>query len=195
SRVPLFGMVTRLTDQKGLDLLSEALPELLTQDVQVAVLGDGDRKYHEMLLELKRQFPTKIGIVLKVDEALAHLIEGGADIFLMPSQFEPCGLSQLFSLKYGTVPLVRATGGLVDTVVDATPENLAAGTATGFAFVPYTARAFLDTAERAMTMFRSEPKRWLTLQQTGMRQDWSWSRSAAAYERLYSALAEGTRLR
>jgi starch synthase len=194
-RAPLFGMVTRLTDQKGLDLLSEALPELLAQDVQVAVLGEGEPKYHEMLVSLQRRFPRKLGVTLKVDEKLAHWIEAGADIFFMPSQFEPCGLSQLFSLKYGTVPLVRSTGGLADTVVDATAENLASGKATGFAFQAYTARAFLDTVQRALTMFRGETKRWLALQQTGMRQDWSWSRSAAEYERLYLALAGEVSLR
>jgi starch synthase len=188
-RTPLLGMVSRLTDQKGLDLLAGALPQLLRQDVQLVVLGEGDPKYHDMLLTLRRTFAGKVGVALTLDEKLAHLIEAGADIFLMPSQFEPCGLSQLFSLKYGTLPLVRATGGLADTVVDATPENIAAGTATGFAFRAYTPATFLETADRALAMYRTDAKRWQALQQTAMRQDWSWSRSAAEYEKLYLALA------
>lgn len=187
-RTPLFGMVTRLTDQKGLDLLEEALPQLLRHDLQLAVLGEGDPKYHDMLKALRRRYPQKVGVALRLDEKLAHRIEAGADLFLMPSQFEPCGLTQLFSLRYGSLPLVRATGGLADTVVAATPETLAAGTATGFAFRAYTPQAFLETADRALAMYRNEPKSWQAMQQTAMRQDWSWSRSAAEYEKLYSTL-------
>ncbi len=108
----------------------------------------------------------------------------------MPSQYEPCGLNQLYSLKYGTVPIVRATGGLADTVTDATPANCAARTATGFSFVVYTAAAFFDTVKRALAMYRTQPQQWLALQQYGMRQDWSWHRSAAEYERLYQALTQ-----
>jgi starch synthase len=185
---PLLGMVSRLVDQKGLDLLGKAADELLRQGVQLVVLGVGDPVYHRMLLELRDRHPRRVGVTLSQDEKLAHLIEGGADVFLMPSQFEPCGLSQLYSLKYGTVPVVRRTGGLADTVVDATAQTLAAGTATGFGFIPYTPAAFLATVQRALELYRGRPERWLTLMQTGMRQDWSWDRSAAEYEKLYHKL-------
>jgi starch synthase len=162
--------------------------EVSAASSQVIVLGEGDAKFHKMLSALQRQHPHRLGLALRLDEKLAHLIEAGADVFLMPSQFEPCGLSQMFSLRYGTIPLVRATGGLVDTVTDATPKTLAAGTATGFTFRPYTPAAFLETMDRALTVYHNDPQRWKTLQETGMRQDWSWRRSAAAYERLYREL-------
>jgi starch synthase len=186
---PLLGMVSRLVDQKGLDLLARSAHALLQHDVQMVVLGEGEPVYHSMLTELRGRFPGRVGVSIAQDEKLAHQIEAAADIFLMPSQFEPCGLSQLYSLKYGTVPLVRATGGLADTVVDATGENLQAGTATGFAFLPYTPAAFLETVHRALCVYCEQPERWLALQRTGMNQDWSWSRSAAEYERLYRSLS------
>ena len=184
-RLPLLGMVSRLVDQKGLDLLGQSANALLQHDLQLVVLGEGDPKYHAMLLELRKRYPGRVGVKIGQDEKLAHQIEGGADVFLMPSQYEPCGLNQLYSLKYGTVPLVRATGGLADTVVDATAQNLASGRATGFAFLPYTPAAFLETVHRALCLYCDHPERWPALQQTGMRQDWSWDRSAAEYEKLY----------
>ena len=125
------------------------------------------------------------------DESLAHQIEAGADIFLMPSIYEPSGLNQLYSMRYGTVPVVRATGGLADTVIDAAPEALAADRATGFSFVALTADALRETVLRAVTLYRDQPEAWLRLMQTGMRQDWSWDRSAAEYERLYEQLCHG----
>jgi starch synthase len=185
---PLLGMVSRLVDQKGLDLLAQCARELLAEKVQLVVLGEGNAVYHQMLNKLQLDFPQQVAVRITQDEKLAHEIEAGADIFLMPSQYEPCGLNQLYSLKYGTVPIVRATGGLADTVADATPANCAAGTATGFSFVIYTAAAFFDTVKRALTMYRTQPAQWLALQQTGMRQDWSWHRSAAEYEQLYQTL-------
>src|SRR5262249_22999432 len=135
----------------------------------------------------------QVSFTLAQDERLAHQIEAGADIFLMPSQYEPCGLSQLYSLQYGTVPVVRVTGGLADTVVDATVQSLAAGTATGFTFIPYTPAAFQTAVLRALEIYRGRPERWLALLQTGMRQDWSWDRSAAEYEKLYLSLVRGSR--
>jgi starch synthase len=185
---PLLGMVSRLVDQKGLDLLTESARGLMQHDLQLVVLGEGDPRHHAMLLDLRGRFPARVGVTIAQEERLAHEIEGAADIFLMPSQFEPCGLSQLYSLKYGTVPLVRATGGLADTVVDATSANLEAGTATGFVFLPYTPAAFLETVHRALCVFCEHPEHWLALQRTGMSQDWSWSRSAAQYEELYDSL-------
>jgi starch synthase len=189
-RTPLLGMVSRLVDQKGLDLLAKVAPDLLRLDVQLVVLGEGDPAYHRMLLDLQGRYPGQVGVRVGQDEPLAHRIEAGADLFLMPSQYEPCGLSQLYSLKYGTVPVVRATGGLADTVTDATLQTLAAGTATGFSFIPYTPPAFQEAVMRALELYRGRPERWLALVQTGMRQDWSWSRSAGEYEQLYVKLRD-----
>ena len=189
-RTPLLGMVSRLALQKGFDLLEKIAPELLRDGVQLAILGDGDKAYRDMLIKLQQAFPRQVGIHLEQSEQHAHLIEAGADAFLMPSQYEPCGLNQLYSLKYGTVPVVRATGGLTDTVVDATPENLARGKATGFMFVPYSPAAFGEAVRRCLQMYREEPEQWRQLQQAGMKQDWSWHRSAAEYERLYRALLQ-----
>jgi starch synthase len=138
-----------------------------------------------MLLQLRDRYPQQVGLTLGFDEALAHQIEAGADIYLMPSQYEPSGLNQLYSLRYGTPPLVRATGGLADTITDCTPETLAAGTASGFSFVPFTPGVFLETVRRAIAMYRNQPEPWHQLIQTGMQQDWSWDRSAAEYEQLY----------
>lgn len=192
-RTPLLSMVSRLVDQKGLDLLTQCAAALLRHDVQLVVLGEGDPAYHKVLLELRGRFPDRMGVTLAQDEELAHQIEAGADIFLMPSQFEPCGLSQMYSLKYGTVPVVRATGGLADTVVDAALENLQSGKATGFVFLPYTPAALLETVHRAIHVYHDHPDRWLSLQRTGMNQDWSWDRSAKEYARLYeSLLTRGT---
>lgn len=190
-RAPLLAMISRLADQKGLDLLGPSARSLIERGAQLVVLGQGDPHYEQLLTDLQRSFPRQVGVTLALDEKLAHQIEAGADVFLMPSRYEPCGLNQLYSLKYGTVPLVRATGGLADTVTDATPENLAAGTATGFRFVPYSPEAFRETAERALRTYREEPATWKQLVRTGMRQDWSWARSAAEYEALYRSLRQG----
>jgi starch synthase len=191
ARTPVLAMVSRLVDQKGLDLLRESGVALLKRDLQLVVLGQGDPVYEKMLVALRSRFSDRVGLTLAQDEKLAHQLEAGADILLMPSQFEPCGLSQLYSLKYGTVPLVRATGGLADTVVDASPENLHAGKASGFAFLPYTPAAFLETVDLALQMYSEHPERWLALQRTGMNQDWSWQRSAAEYHELYRSLLAG----
>jgi starch synthase len=185
ARMPLVGVVSRLAQQKGLDLIEAIAPDFLRRSIQLVVLGDGDKKYSDMLLKLQKQFPRQVGVLIGYSDPIAHQIEAGADVFLMPSEFEPCGLNQLYSLKYGTIPVVRATGGLADTVFDATPENVALVRATGFSFAPYAASAFAEALQRCLTMYRDEPARWKTLQQTGMLQDWSWHRSAGEYERLY----------
>jgi starch synthase len=156
--------------------------------VQLIVLGEGDPAYHQMLQAIQRRFPRHVGLTLAFDEPLAHVVEGGSDIFLMPSLFEPSGLNQLYSLKYGTVPVVRACGGLADTIMDCTPETLANGTATGFSFVAFTGQAFQATVQRAVQMYRSQPEAWRQLQHNGMTQDWSWNRSAAEYEKVYSSV-------
>jgi starch synthase len=187
-RAPLLGVVARLVEQKGIDLILEAAPGLLEQGCQLAVLGEGDPVFHTRLQELKIRFPDHVGLLLGFDETLAHQIEAGADIFLMPSKYEPSGLNQLYSLKYGTPPVVRVTGGLADTVTDTTTATLSAGTATGFGFGPPHAEAFRHAVQRAIDLSLERPDLWRQLQQTGMRQDWSWNRSAAEYEKLYARL-------
>jgi starch synthase len=187
---PLLAIISRLAEQKGIDLLGQIAPALLQQNIQLIVLGEGQAEYHAMLTALRSSFPTQVGLKLGQSEPLAHQIEAGADIFLMPSQYEPCGLSQLYGLKYGTVPVVRATGGLCDTVADATPERMRLGTATGFTFVAMTPAAFLETIERAVALYRIDSEAWLRLLQAGMRQDWSWRRSAQDYEKLYERLVQ-----
>lgn len=182
---PLFGVVARLTEQKGVDLIGAVVPGLLDQGGQLVVLGDGDRKYHRLFEQLKERYPQRLGLTLGFDEPLAHRIEAGADVFLMPSAYEPSGLNQLYSLRYGTPPVVRATGGLADTVADTTPEAIAAGTATGFRFGAYSAHELWKAIERAIGLYRHYPDEWAKVMQNGMRQDWSWDRSAKEYEGLY----------
>jgi starch synthase len=190
-RTPLLGVVARLAEQKGIDLLVPVANAFLQHDTQFVLLGDGDVKYQNALTDLKRRFPGQVGLTLGFDESLAHQIEAGADVFLMPSQYEPSGLNQLFSLKYGTPPIVRATGGLADTVVNATPKTLANGTATGFSFGAYALEPFQDAVWRALTMYRTQPDQWRQVMLNGMRQDWSWDRSATEYERLYERIVSG----
>lgn len=180
----LFGMVSRMTNQKGLDLIAGCIEEVLTDDVQFAFLGTGDEYYQDWLRDLARRFPDRVSATIGFDEGLAHCIEAGADIYLMPSGYEPCGLNQMYSLTYGTVPIVHATGGLADSVIDATPENLANGTANGFSFHDYRAPVLRDQMFRAVQHYADKPG-WLKLIQTGMNQDWSWNRSAAEYLRIY----------
>jgi starch synthase len=181
---PVFAIISRLTDQKGLDLVMQASETLLARDLQLCVLGSGEAKYQDWLLDLSKRAPDKIAARIGFDESLAHRIEAGADIFLMPSQFEPCGLNQMYSLLYGTVPLVRAVGGLADSVVDATPDNRAHGTATGFSFSGYSAAQLVAAIERALALF-ADRQEWLRLIRSGMNQDWSWRRSALQYLRVY----------
>jgi starch synthase len=187
-RTSLLGMVARLVEQKGVELVGGAAPDFLGRGAQLVVLGEGDPRYHRMLEELRDRFPRQVGLTFGFNEGLAHLIEAGSDAFLMPSLYEPSGLNQLYSMRYGTPPIVRATGGLADTVTDTDAATLANGTATGFRFVAQTAAALAETVQRAMDLYRDRPDDWLHVVQTGMRQDWSWARSAAEYERLYQKL-------
>ena len=181
-------MVARLVDQKGFELLAGAGPEILRAGAQLVVVGEGERKYHDMLKALGERFPGQVGLYFGFDEPRAHRVEAGADAFLMPSLYEPSGLNQLYSMRYGTPPVVRATGGLADTVTDYTPEGLASGQATGFRFIPYSPDGLLGAVRRAVELYRDRPDDWLRLARNGMRQDWSWGRSAREYVALYERL-------
>ncbi len=180
----LIGMIQRLADQKGIDIFVQGIERLMALPVQIVILGTGDPKYHEQLQAVAARFPGRLAVNLKFDNALAHQIEAGADVFLMPSRFEPCGLNQMYSMRFGTVPIVKRVGGLADTVIDVTPAALTAQQATGFTFEAHTAEALVDTVQRAVTAFRDHPL-WTRLMQAGMRQDFSWGRSARAYVQVY----------
>jgi starch synthase len=183
---PLLGVVARLAEQKGIDLIADGLaPFVGEHNVQVAILGDGEPHYRWRLEQLRDRYPQRVALSVRFDEGLAHQIEAGSDLFLMPSLYEPSGLNQLYSLKYGTPPVVRATGGLADTVTDTNPTTLAAGTATGFSFGPYSVEAFREALWRGCQLYWNQPDDWHQVMRTGMQQDWSWDRSAAEYERLY----------
>lgn len=183
-RVPLLGVISRLADQKGFDLLGAIAPDLMKLDIQLVILGTGEPKYHELFERLRTQHPKKVGLFLGFSNELAHLIEAGSDMFLMPSRYEPCGLNQMYSLKYGTVPIVRATGGLDDTIEDFNPSTKKG---TGFKFVSYDAKEFLNTIKRALTVYQ-DAKMWKTLMTNGMKKDFSWAASAKKYITLYHTL-------
>jgi starch synthase len=188
--VPLVGMVTRLVDQKGLDLLIQVLDEVMALELQLVVLGAGMPAYEKLLTEYALRFPHRLSVHIGFDNELAHRIEAGADLFLMPSQFEPCGLNQLYSLRYGTVPLVHETGGLADTVVNLTGETLAAGRANGFSFAPYLPDALMECLKAALNLYAKSPDIWRRLQVAAMRQDFSWDASARRYVELYALARE-----
>jgi starch synthase len=191
-KAPVLGVVARLVPQKGIDLILSAAPGFLDLGCQIIVLGEGDPEFHQQLKGFQAQHPEQVGLLLGYNEGLAHIIEAGSDLFLMPSRYEPCGLNQIYSQKYGTPPVVRRTGGLADTVVNATDANLASGHATGFAFEDYTPYALYGTVKWALSMYREEPENFRQVVQTAMRQDWSWTRSAEVYETLYrKVMTEG----
>ncbi|MCZ7561825.1 MAG: glycogen synthase [Burkholderiaceae bacterium] len=181
---PLLGMISRITRQKGADLVIDAAPELLARGARLVVLGSGDADLEARWRALAAAHPGRVAVQIGFDEALAHLIEAGADLFLMPSRFEPCGLNQMYSPAYGTPPVVRATGGLADTVVDCTPRTLADGSANGFSFGPPTTDALLAAIDRALEAWR-EPETWRRLQRSGMARDWGWGPAARQYIDLY----------
>jgi starch synthase len=186
-RVPLFGLIGRLVEQKGIDLILDCLPEMAALDVQFVLLGSGDKDFEKQLQKLADLYPDKIAISIGYDESLAHLIEAGADIFLMPSRFEPCGLNQMYSQRYGTIPIVRKTGGLADTVVDTLPETLAKQTASGIIFNEASSSSLLEAVKRAMILY-SLPETWKKIQTNAMKKDFSWERSAEQYLALYENL-------
>ena len=181
SAAPLAGMVARLVDQKGLDILAGALDALLARDVQVAVLGTGDPHHEHVLTGFARRYPGRMAVRIGFDEQLAHVIEAGSDLFLMPSRYEPSGLNQLYSLRYGTIPIVRATGGLRDSVM---PFDEAAGRGTGFLFEDYSPEALVQAVDRALDCF-GRTAAWRTLMANAMAQDFSVDRTAAEYAALY----------
>jgi starch synthase len=180
---PLIGMISRMVEQKGFDLLQLLGDELASFDATWVVLGTGEPRYQDLWTRLTSQHPDRIAARIGFDEGLAHLIEAGADLFLMPSRFEPCGLNQMYSLRYGTVPVVHGVGGLLDTVHDFDPGD---PESTGFVFHEYTPAAMVGALERALSAFRDR-QRWRALQAAGMRQDNSWHRSAREYVTYYTS--------
>ena len=188
AEAPLCAMVSRLTEQKGVDLVLGAAPALLAAGAQLVVLGTGDRAFEQALTALAAAHPAQASVTIGFDEAYAHLVEAGADLFLMPSRFEPCGMNQMYSQRYGTVPIVHGTGGLLDSVVDCSPATLADGSASGFVFRAPTIEAFATALDRALAAYRA-PRTWRALQRHGMARDFSWTASAGRYLEIYERLA------
>ncbi len=182
--VPLAGLVARLAQQKGLDILADAMEELMRLDLQLVVLGTGERRYQELLASLAARYPKKLAAKIGFDNSLAHKVEAGADIFLMPSKYEPSGLNQMYSLAYGTIPVVRATGGLDDTIED---YNSSTGAGNGFKFAAYSGAALLNAVKRALSVY-PQKKAWRQLMANAMAGDLSWEKSAAEYLALYRRL-------
>ena len=180
---PLIGIISRFVDQKGFDLIAQTCGELMKENLALVALGTGQPEYEKLFKTLAEKNPGRAGVKIGYDNALAHKIEAGADMFLMPSRYEPCGLNQIYSLRYGTVPIVRATGGLDDTIqnFDGKTRN-----GTGFKFDAYEGKALLEAVRAALKAY-GEPKSWQTLQANGMAKDFSWKASAAAYVTLYEA--------
>jgi starch synthase len=192
---PLLGIVSRFTGQKGFDLIGEAAPELFQDDlfqddVYLVALGNGDEQWEDVFRKLQTEFPDRVSVKFGYDDPLAHRIEAGADIFLMPSRYEPCGLNQIYSLRYGTIPVVRATGGLDDTIIGfpASGVDAPAPEATGFKFLDYNGSALLDAIRQACRTWKNQ-EAWTAMMARGMRKDYSWTASAGEYSRLYRKIA------
>jgi len=181
-QLPVVGMVSRFVPQKGFDLIQQVADRLALEDLILVVLGSGQHEYEDMFRRLNKQFPQKVGLRIAYDDPLAHKIEAGSDLYLMPSHYEPCGMNQIYSLKYGTVPVVRATGGLDDTVEQFDPRALKG---TGFKFHEYSGEAMLETLRSAVALYRSDKRAWQTLMRNGMAQDYSWTNSAREYTKVY----------
>jgi starch synthase len=186
SKLPVIGIVSRFAAQKGFDLIAQIMDRLAREEMIVVALGTGDKAYEDMFVRLNKQFPNKIAVKIAYDNALAHKIEAGADMFLMPSHYEPCGLNQIYSLKYGTVPIVRATGGLDDTIE---PWDARTGKGTGFKFSEYTGEALLATVRHALDAYRDHAS-WQTLIRNGMARDFSWAASAREYGKIYERVRQ-----
>lgn len=179
--IPLLGIISRLIDQKGCDLIAEAMEKIIKMNLQLVILGTGEEKYHILFQDLQAKYPKQMGVKIGFDDVLAHKIEAGADMFVMPSRYEPCGLNQIYSLRYGTVPIVRATGGLDDTIKD---FNLLREEGNGFKFQDYSSFSLLEAIKRALEVFQNKPL-WRKLMLQGMAEDFSWGRSAREYLRVY----------
>lgn len=189
-KCPILGMISRLTDQKGFDILFEILDEVMSFDIGLVILGSGEEKYHKLFNQVSQKFPKKFGIKIAYDNRLAHMIEAGSDIYLMPSKYEPCGLNQIYSLKYGTIPIVRATGGLDDTIVD---YDSVTKKGNGFKFKNYDSKEFLNQIKKAIEYYY-QPEHWNELIKNAMNSNYSWERSAEAYLELYQRALEKKRL-
>ena len=185
----LIGFVGRLVEQKGVDIILAGLEKIFSLPVQLALLGSGETRFETALLDWAERLPDRIAIKIGYSESLAHQIEAGSDVFLMPSRFEPCGLNQMYSMRYGTLPIVRNVGGLADTVTDANTANLAANTATGFVFSGDQGTDLYQTLARACELYTNKLQ-WKTVQLTGMAKDFSWQNSAQEYVKLYNVAAE-----
>lgn len=184
---PAISMVSRLTHQKGVDVIVDALPELFKLPLQLLILGTGDRRLEQKLQSAAADQPDRLGVKIAYNESWAHLLIGGSDMFIMPSRFEPCGLTQLYSLRYGTVPIVRNVGGLADTVIDATPATLDQSTATGVIIADDSPAALIAAVQKGLALYHNNPV-WQKLQLNGMRQEFSWAASAREYLKLYREL-------
>jgi starch synthase len=181
STAPVVGIVSRFAAQKGFDLIALAADRLAHQEVTVVVLGSGDKDYEDLFRRLVRQYPAHFAVKIGYDDPMAHKIEAGSDMFLMPSRYEPCGLNQIYSLKYGTIPIVRATGGLDDTIESYDSRT---GKGTGFKFHEYTPEALLTSMQAALALF-AKPSEWRKLMLNGMARDFSWAVSAREYIKVY----------
>jgi starch synthase len=190
-QTPLIGIISRLTVQKGFDIFTDALPELIKSNAQWIIIGTGEDKYEDLFKSLANNFPDKVASYIGFNIELSHLVEAGSDMFLMPSQYEPCGLTQIYSLKYGTVPIVRKTGGLADTVQDWDELSYQGlDTGNGFSFYDYSGYALLSSVKRGIDTFPHKDT-WNKIQQNGMSNDFSWEKSAGEYVRLYEYLISG----
>jgi starch synthase len=183
--VPLFSAISRLAEQKGFDILMDAFDRMMELGPQFVLLGTGDSAYEQFFTDAQERYPGRVASLITFSEAWAHRIEASADVFLMPSHYEPCGLNQQYSLRYGTVPLVRATGGLKDTVFEL---DIEAGTGNGFLFEDRSADAFLRAVRRAVSIYTEQPEAWTSMMVRGMNEDLSWSTSARRYRELYDRL-------
>ena len=187
----IFGYMGRFVEQKGVDLIVDILPQLLQEaSIQLVMQGVGDRDMERTLAEIAASNPDRVSVHIGYDERYAHLIEAGSDAFLMPSRFEPCGLNQMYSLRYGNVPIAHNTGGLADTVIDATEQALANGTANGLLFNDANPDGLWYAIEKAVHLSRNEPERWRAMILAGMRQDLSWEASARRYQSFYAEALE-----
>lgn len=181
----VLGMVSRLVDQKGLDLLAHVIEEILALDIQMVILGTGENRYEQMLRNFAAKYPEKLAIRLEFSDKLAHEIYAGADLLLMPSRFEPCGISQMIAMRYGTIPIVRETGGLKDTVI---PYNESTGSGNGFSFQNYNAHEFLFSVQYAVKLYQEDKRVWDNIRQNALMSDFGWDRSANAYIQIYESL-------